>query len=471
MKICARYIKDCGRLNVFCCLITESVIKSFMTMKRRTFLNSWVIGLVEKRYRKIIAKIMLFVMIAVLTSITGKSAYAEEESQTEYNTSPDIIKDHYFGDIKFENIILYWENGLSTLICDVTNSGSELFQGMFRLIFFDQNDYKMVEILGYVGDELLPGETRTMTSNTDMNLMAASRLEFSMNGSVASIEKMSIIQRRTIENLLNMDNIKLFSNRNNFWTFEFTLDIEDYINYTMPESFELYITFKDDVGEALYEKMLPIQVENWEIGFQAFYTTEDLSNASYLEVRTNLPPYTPIVKQTPTPEPTPTLTPTQVPEETVEPTSGPVKDYEENNNPNIVKDDLPTNTPAPDDVSPLPSALPELSLTLVSTHVPKVTKLMKPKISIVVKKYTKNTWVAKIWIKKYKGTNIEIYYRRGKGKFKKIKLKQTNIKKNKKIFRVGYKKGKKIIYIRVRTYQKKGGKKVYSPYSKSWRVR
>lgn len=95
-------------------------------------------------------------------------------------------------------------------------------------------------------------------------------------------------------------------------------------------------------------------MEDWEIGFQAFYTTEDLSDASYLDVRTNLPPYTPL-----------TLAP-----------------------------------------------------------VPKDTKLIKPKISIDVKRYRKNTWMVKIRIKKYGGTNIEIYYQRGKGKFKKIKLKR-----------------------------------------------
>lgn len=79
--------------------------------------------------------------------------------------------------------------------------------------------------------------------------------------------------------------------------------------------------------------------------------------------------------------------------------------------------------------------------------------------------------IANIRLKKYQGTYIEIYYRRGKGKFKKIKLRQYNIKNNKKLFKIGYRKGRKNIYIRVRTYQKKGGKKVYSPYSKSWRVR
>lgn len=78
--------------------------------------------------------------------------------------------------------------------------------------------------------------------------------------------------------------------------------------------------------------------------------------------------------------------------------------------------------------------------------------------------------MAKIKLKKYQGTYIEIYYKRGKGKFKKIKLRQSNIKKNKKLFKVGYKKGKKIIYLRVRTWKRRGGKKIYSLYSKKWRV-
>lgn len=165
--------------------------------------------MIEKKYRRIIATILVIVVAIVLVGVQRRAAdaaeplAAEEELPIEYNTSPDIVKDHYFGDIKFWNIVLNLENGLSTLSCEATITGSELFQGTFRLIFFDQDDNKMIEMLRYIGEELFPDETRTITSSTDMNLMEASRLEFSMSGSVTSIEKMSIIQKRTIENLLN----------------------------------------------------------------------------------------------------------------------------------------------------------------------------------------------------------------------------------------------------------------------------
>jgi hypothetical protein len=97
--------------------------------------------------------------------------------------------------------------------------------------------------------------------------------------------------------------------------------------------------------------------------------------------------------------------------------------------------------------------------------------MKKPTIHINCKKYKKNMWMAKIRLKKYQGTHIEIYYRRGKGSFHKIKLKQSNIKKNKCVFKVGYKKGRKPIFIRIRTYKKKKRTKSYSAYSSIFRLK
>lgn len=98
-------------------------------------------------------------------------------------------------------------------------------------------------------------------------------------------------------------------------------------------------------------------------------------------------------------------------------------------------------------------------------------KLKAPVYRVVSKAYNKKMRMIQIRIKKYAGTDIEIYFRWGKGTFHKVKLKRTNIRKNKKIFRLGYKRKKKRLYIRIRTFRIKKGKKQYSRYSKILRVK
>ena len=98
-------------------------------------------------------------------------------------------------------------------------------------------------------------------------------------------------------------------------------------------------------------------------------------------------------------------------------------------------------------------------------------KLKSPVFRVSSKPYNKKMKMIKICIKKYAGTDVEIYFRWGKGIFRKVKLKRTNIKKNKKIFRLGCKRDKKRLYIKIRTFQIRKGKKQYSRYSKTLLVK
>lgn len=99
----------------------------------------------------------------------------------------------------------------------------------------------------------------------------------------------------------------------------------------------------------------------------------------------------------------------------------------------------------------------------------KTTYLMKPTFKIKKKKQGKIRYL-QITLKKYKGTYIDIYARKKK-KFKRVSKAKLRIKKYKGVFKIRtYVKHMKID-IRVRTWQKKGKKKIYSKWSKIKRVR
>lgn len=361
---------------------------------------------------------------------------------TKYNNNPDIIKNRIWGDLSFSNIVLSKKYTLSTLTCNVSNIGSEPYYGSIRLILFNRSGDIMAELIGYMGEQINPGETRFLSCGTDANLMNAQYLKITAdyeNPASVSINRKGIIEDRFIDNIIRMEKIRLFNNGFGMWAFECNLGSGYVPGYTIPDSFQLDLTFKSEEGACLLKKSLMVQADELIPGFFSFYTGQDMSDACYLETETNLPAYTP-------PTPTPVVTPTPDPEVAATPTPIPSQSQK-----------------------PMPS--PVISSHKKSAVKVKQEKLIKPVIRLTTKKYRKKMRIAKIRLKKYQGTNIEIYYCRGKGKFKKVKLRQSNIKKNKKIFSIGYKRGKKAMYLRVRTYKKKNGKKIFSTYSKKWRVR
>ncbi len=133
-------------------------------------------------------------------------------------------------------------------------------------------------------------------------------------------------------------------------------------------------------------------------------------------------------------------------------------------------------TPAPP-ISPEFSgvfASPESTLTPVSQDGKKAVekKSKKPVIRLSKGRTSIGAKCVKVRIIKYKGTHVQIYIRqKKKGKFVRIKLKKSSIKKNKKLFKLAYTKRGKTLYCKVRTYRKIKGKKQYSEFSKIKRIR
>lgn len=75
-------------------------------------------------------------------------------------------------------------------------------------------------------------------------------------------------------------------------------------------------------------------------------------------------------------------------------------------------------------------------------------------------------------LQKYEGKKLEVYYKKSKwASYQKIALYANDIKRQKGIFRLQYLSSEEQLYLRVRTFERKNGKKIYSKYAKEVKIK
>ena len=425
----------------------------------------------------------IFIMDAEEFGAERSGDLLEKDNQPfpdEYHLSPDwtyysAFYSFRFG-VKFHS--LKYQDGSTEFAYSFMDSDMQKpFEGKVEFSFYRDdiclgmltNDIRLTECLNckeYPGDSNYHFYIQTI--HTDQDLSDADKILISFEGEdqvlkIVCNDGAEVISPKQFESGIQIDEIHIYDQfevtclryhiRNNGKWFEkknlLFAFVDEKGNVYSDDSTSAYFFYhgREAWKEKYFYESLNIQKLIVVVSEPGDYATFD----KYAE--TTLP-----VNPSPVQTPTPTLVPTPVP--TADP------------NTNVT-----SSTPAAQTNKPVMSAQPSPAVTFssekkvsVQTSV-KRKKLVKPKIRVTTKKYKKKMRIAIVRLKKYQGTHIQIYYRRGKGRYKRIRLRQSNIKRNKKIFKIGYTKGRKKIYVRVRTYQKKGGKKQYSPYSKSWRVR
>lgn len=101
----------------------------------------------------------------------------------------------------------------------------------------------------------------------------------------------------------------------------------------------------------------------------------------------------------------------------------------------------------------------------------KIRSLARP-IVRVQKRQTGSIRYLLVQLKKYQGKYLEIYYKDSKwSAYQKIKLYENRIKIQKRAFRIQCMSTGKNLYLRMRTYTRKKGKKIYSSYTKEKRIK
>ena len=99
-----------------------------------------------------------------------------------------------------------------------------------------------------------------------------------------------------------------------------------------------------------------------------------------------------------------------------------------------------------------------------------VTRLITPVISVQKKRAGSIPYLL-LRVKRYNADRVQLYAATNGGAYKKIALKTNSIKKLHGIYRIRYQKGNKTFRIRIRTYRKRGKKRLFSYYSKPVKIK
>lgn len=124
-------------------------------------------------------------LVSLLVFVTGcgcnkKSDEKKEEiNNIKYNTNQGIVEDKEVGGLHLTNTSLETSEHSSTLVTLVSNPTDKNIQvGMFRIYVKDKDDNLIKTIIAYVGGEIEAGESKEITTNIDMSLENAFKVEY-----------------------------------------------------------------------------------------------------------------------------------------------------------------------------------------------------------------------------------------------------------------------------------------------------
>ncbi len=106
----------------------------------------------------------------------------KKEDEVKVNTSEDIVKDQVVEGLKLTNTSLSSQNGMATLVTEVSNNtGKDEYLLSFNIYIKDKDGNIIAENFGYVGEVIPNGTSRTITSSWDQELVGATAVEYSIN--------------------------------------------------------------------------------------------------------------------------------------------------------------------------------------------------------------------------------------------------------------------------------------------------
>lgn len=128
-------------------------------------------------------KALAFITIISLLLTTGCDSKKEEVKKDEVksNTNTNVIKDQQVEGLSLTNTSLTTTNGQSTLVTVVSNPTTEkIAVKSFDIIIKDKDGNILITLLGYVGEEIPAGESRTITSSAEIDLTKATSVEYTI---------------------------------------------------------------------------------------------------------------------------------------------------------------------------------------------------------------------------------------------------------------------------------------------------
>lgn len=122
---------------------------------------------------------ILTIGICMIGLFTGCGKKAEPEENIKSNTNENVVKDQKLEVFEFTNTSLIYEEGTSKLETTVTNTSEEIvYLSEFKIHVKDENESEIIELVGFVGEQLQPKESRVITSYSVEDLTNASSISY-----------------------------------------------------------------------------------------------------------------------------------------------------------------------------------------------------------------------------------------------------------------------------------------------------
>lgn len=124
--------------------------------------------------------ILILTLVLSLGLITGCGCNKKEEKkEVKMNTNQDVIKDQELEVFTFTNTSLVYEDETSILITKVTNTSNETqYLKEFKIHVKDIAGNEIVELTGFVGDNIEANSSTTISSSYSEDLTKAAKIEY-----------------------------------------------------------------------------------------------------------------------------------------------------------------------------------------------------------------------------------------------------------------------------------------------------
>ena len=125
-------------------------------------------------------KIILIGIIG-LNIITGCFKKEEKKEEVKVNTNENVVKDQEVEGLKMTNTSLVYENGTTVLVTEVINKTEEdITVKRIRIKVKDKEGNTLTTLIGTIADTIKPGESRTIETETPLDLSKAESVEYSV---------------------------------------------------------------------------------------------------------------------------------------------------------------------------------------------------------------------------------------------------------------------------------------------------
>ena len=133
-----------------------------------------------KKAIRIIVIIIITIIVIIGINIMSKQGKKEKE-EVKVNTNENVVKDQEVEGLKMTNTSLVYENGTTVLVTEVINEKEEdITVKRIRIKVKDKEGNILTTLIGTIADTIKPGESRTIETETPLDLSKAESVEYSV---------------------------------------------------------------------------------------------------------------------------------------------------------------------------------------------------------------------------------------------------------------------------------------------------